>query len=579
MSNLTNSLPKAPSTLVGVVGLSLLAFGCTRTYVTNNYYPADDAGSDAQTSDHVTDASTSDAAPLVDAGGEPLDAAVPVTDGAADAAAVDAAVPPAQPDAASDAGPDGGDYLSPDELAVDVFGTYQNVYEFVVSDEQLARMNERYGGGGPIFLMEPNARDINPYGDIYTPGGGAAGGKTFVDHMFVTTPAGDTADFGKVQVNLVGESTGRAWTQNSLPNIKIDTDEFTKDKRLGIYEHVRFNNAVVGSIFREKFTFDFYNLMGYPAPRTTYAWVQSSVWGDEAKVPYVLVESYKRSFCKNRKDYFDGECPNMWEFPGDFGNNRFIDPETCQYESCDSTRVSEFDTAVMQAERGPGFKAALSPWLDWARFHEFQCLSWIFATGDDALHNFNNLVVVERPDGMFQLLPYSVDISFGQDWYRYVSLAGQSSLANGCQEDPECWADTVTTCETLLDKFSAADPIQVLDDLYTQLGEAGMLRSGDDGRYEDMRAYIEERLIELPLELEASRENPYAGYCRAPLILCGDYCEMPEYCYLCNDDGGPDPVPINLADEPLPEPAAEGDGGVDPAPNPCLPKIEYYSVK
>lgn len=565
MSNLTNSLSKAPSTLIGVVGLSLLALGCTRTYVTNNYYSADDAGSGG-TSEPVSDASTPDAAPLEDAGDEASDAAVSQTDGGV----VDAQVPPTVTDAATDAGPDGGDYLSPDELAVDVFGTYHNVYEFVVSDEQLARMNQRYNGGGPIFLVEPNVRDYNPYGDIYTPGGGGEGDKTFADHMFVTTPAGDTADFGKVQVKLVGESTGRPWTTNSLPNIKIDTNEFEKGKRLGVYEHVRFNNAVVGSIFREKFTFDFYRLMGYPAPLTTYAWVQSSVWGDEVRVPYVLVESYKRSFCKNRKDYFDDECPNMWEFPGDFGYDRFSDPGTCQYASCDSTKVSEFDTAVRLTVPGPGFKEALSPWLDWEKFHEFQCLSWLFATGDDALHNMNNLVVVERPDGKFQLLPYSVDISFGQEWYRYVRLAGQNSLAQGCQADTECWADTIATCETLLDRFVELDPVKLLDDLYAELGQAGMLRSGDVARYEDMRRYIEERLIDLPVELEANREDPYAVYCKAPQIMCGDYCALPEHCYLCDGNGGI--VPGNGKDEPLP------DGGVKPDPNPCLPRIEYYSV-
>ncbi len=283
----------------------------------------------------------------------------------------------------------------------------------------------------------------------------------------------------------------------------------------------------------------------------------------------------------------------MWEFPGDFGGDRFSDPETCQYDECDATKINELDTAVATTAQGPGYKAALSQWLDWDRFHQFQCLSWIFATGDDALHNTNNLVVVERPDGMFQLLPYSVDISFGQDWYRYVALAGQNSLARGCQADAECWADTVATCETLLNEFVVQDPVKRLDDLYAELQTAGMLRSGDDERYQDMRGYIEERLIDLPLELEASREDPYAVFCQEGQIMCGDYCELPQYCYLCNDDGeGPRPEPMPAADvgialpdpgpgpDPEPEPIPEGDGGVvEPEPNPCLPKIEYYGVK
>ncbi len=232
---------------------------------------------------------------MTDAATEPNDGAVTEFDAAVADAHVPTSEPPADAggEAPADAGSDAGDYLSPDELGVQVFGTYQNVYSFVVSDEELSRMNERYGGGGPVYLMGPQVKQANPYGDIYTPGGGEEAGKTFVDHMFVTTPEGATADFGKVQVNLVGESTGRPWTESSLPNLKIDTNEFTKGNKLGDYEHVRFNNAVVGSIFREKFTFDYYRALGYPAPLSGYAWVQSNVWGEEAKIPYVLVESYK----------------------------------------------------------------------------------------------------------------------------------------------------------------------------------------------------------------------------------------------------------------------------------------------
>jgi hypothetical protein len=592
MSSLTMNHYKIPTSLLGVVGLSMLALGCNRTFVTNNYTQSPNDAGPGETSEEPNDTSTAgDADAATDAGIGSSDA------GAAqnDSGLGDAGAPPPGPAAdagvdASDAGSDAG-YLAPGDLAIDVFGTYENVYRFVVSDEQLEQMNQRYGGGGPIFLMEPEVKAGNPYGDIYSPGGGA-GDKTFVDHMYVTTPAGDTADFGKVQVNLVGESTGRPWTDSSLPNLKIDTNEFTKGNRLGVYEHVRFNNAVVGSIFREKFTFDFYNDLGYPAPRTSYAWVQSSVWGEEEKIPYVLVESYKRSFCKLDPARFGGECPNMWEFPGDFGSGRFSEPDTCQFEECDDTHVKELDDAVALTPPGPGFKEALSPWLDWARFHEFQCLSWIFATGDDALHNTNNLVVAERPDGMFQLLPYSVDISFGQDWYRYVPLAGQNTLSRGCQEDEQCWADTIATCETLLNAFVEADPVKRLDDLYAQLEGVGMLRAGDEGRYQDIRGYIEERLIDLPLELEASREDPYAAYCKAPQIMCGDYCAMPQDCYLCNDNGGgpvpvPEPLPIRAADVgiALPDvgegedPVPVGDAGVEPEPNPCLPQVDYYGAK
>jgi hypothetical protein len=322
-------------------------------------------------------------------------------------------------------------------------------------------------------------------------------------------------------------------------------DDFVKDQSLDGFEHLRFNNALVGSIFREKFTFDYYREMGYPAPYASYGWVSNSIWGEGVEVPYVVVEVYKRNFCNQRLDYFGGECPNMWEFYGDFGNNYgwygagavFDNPDNCQFDECDSTRAKEFEAAVTATYQGPGFKEALSEYVDWGAFHDFQCLSWMFATGDDTFHNNNNVVIVERPDGKFQWLPYSIDISFGQEWYRYVELPGSNTMARGCQADPDCWKDTITACDALLEKFVTSDPVARLDNLYAELDEAGMLRNGDDDRYQDMRGYIEERLADMPGELDLNRDAPYVPQysCGYPYVQCGEYCELPQNCRDCGE--------------------------------------------
>ena len=76
--------------------------------------------------------------------------------------------------------------------------------------------------------------------------------------------------------------------------------------------------------------------------------------------------------------------------------------------------------------------------------------------------------LVERVDGKFQLLPYSVDLSFGQSWPREVRLGGHSSIAAGCQSDSGCWAETIAMCETLVDAFVAADPIGKLETMHEQ---------------------------------------------------------------------------------------------------------------
>lgn len=540
MRRIASSSPRA----LVLSTLGVTALGCGTE---NNYY---------QTTQHVYSSSS-------DAGAEDpnLPPSRPEPPARADAGADPD--PDPDPDPEGDAGttPPVDDGLpvadvAPEALVFDVFESIGTNYYFVVSEEQLERMNERYlGGGFPGGL----------FGDIYTPGGGA-GGLTYTDHLFVTTTgdAPHTADFGKVQVKLVGESTGRPWTTESLPNIKIDSDEFTEGKRISGVKHMRLNNAVIGSIFREKLTLDLYEKLGYPAPRATYAWVGSSVWGPDIKVPYILVESYKPQFCKAREGTLGGECVNMWEFPGDFGYGNFLHPESCQFAECDASRVTEFEYDVITAPPGPGYKAVLAEWLDWDAFHRFQCLSWILATGDDALHNQNNLVLMERADGKFQYLPYSVDISLGQEWYSTVSLAGSNSISQGCQSDPQCWANTISTCEGLVANFAAADPVAMLNQIYADLSEREMLRSGDQERYEALVAYLQRRITELPVELELNREGPYVNYCDFGMIYCNGYCAYPEECYVCQPEPEPEPaVPgadAGAGDE------AEGEPGDELAP-------------
>ncbi|WP_433935028.1 CotH kinase family protein [Sorangium cellulosum] len=422
------------------------------------------------------------------------------------------------------------------ELALDVFGTVGNRYWFAVSEEQLEIMNEGSGGVGI---------PIREFGDIYSPTGEDA---TYVDHLWVTTAGaeGKTADYGKVQVGVVGQSTHRPWTKRTIPNLNIDADEFVEKQRLGGFEHVRFNNGQVGSIFRERLTLELYARLDYPAPLASYAWVSSNVWGADVSIPYIVVERYKKAFCQRSESKLGGGCANMWEFVGDFagdmpgggiprpidvipmGASVFDDPGSCQLKECDNTRAKELEEAVVETPHGEGFKAALADWIDWPAFHRFQCLSWVLGTGDDALHNSNNVVLVERADGLFQYLPYSVDISLGQSWYPQVPLPGSNSLARGCQSDPACWADTIAACEDVIEEFAAVDPNTVLKELYEQLSDEGMLRPGDEERYKQLDAWITEHLEVLPVELEMNREQPQL--CMPPTVDCGGWCGYPQDC-------------------------------------------------
>ncbi len=427
------------------------------------------------------------------------------------------------------------------DLSPDVFGTIRNRYWFGVSDEQLEQLNERAGGGG---FPGPGGEDL------YQPGGSGDG--NYVDHLWLTTPPpdGKTADYGKVQVKIVGQSTMRLWTPSTIPNLNVDFDEFVEDQRIGVYEHLRFNNAQVGSIFRERLTLQFFRALGYPAPRATNAWVSSNVWGADVAIPYVVVERYKPIFCKEWEDTIGGGCANIWEFVGDFGGGYgfpgeelgsvFDDPNICEFSECDNTRAKELEIAVRETPMGDGFKQALADWIHWPSFHQFQCLSWMLEVGDDALHNTNNVVLMERGDGLFQYLPYSVDISLGQDWYPDVPLPGMNVIARGCQSDATCWADMIATCEDLIDEFNALDPKAMLDAVYDELTTEGMIRSGDDGRYEGLSSYLDSRLEQLPVELEANREPPLI--CPPYMVDCGGYCDYYENCG--NNCQPPPPPPI-----------------------------------
>jgi CotH kinase protein len=417
---------------------------------------------------------------------------------------------------------------------IDVFGVVGNRYWFAVSDEERERMNQAGGG-------------LGGEGDIYTPGGD--GDPTYVDHLWVSAYHGRTADYGQVQTKVVGQSTYKTWDRRHIPNFNIDSDQFVDEQRIGGYEHLRFGNALVGNIFRERLALSLYRELGYPAPLATHAWVSSNVWGPEVAIPYVLVERYKAKFCRDNEAALGGGCTNMWEFVGDFNGggghggpilapvdeplpgpqvSLFDDPSNCQLETCEASRVKELELLLAETPEGDGYKAALADWIAWPEFHRFQCLSWVMWVGDDTLHNGNNVVLVERADGLFQYLPYSVDISLGQDWYQNTPLTGSNVLARGCQSDASCWADTIAVCEEVIQEFAALEPVELLDQIYGELAEHGMLRLGDEARFEFLKAWLEARVAGLPAELDEFRE---LETCEEPMVDCGGgVCDYPENC-------------------------------------------------
>lgn len=403
------------------------------------------------------------------------------------------------------------------DFEIDLFAASGHKFWVEVSARELARMNEQNGGGpGPILQFVREFEIDN--GELYTPGTGA----TWADHVIVqASGASAVADFGKVEVKLVGESTYRPWNTTSIPNVRFDFDEFEMNKRLGSFEHLRLNNAMVGTIFREALAHRIYRALGYPALRSTHAFLGSNVWGDDVWVPMTLMEVYKPRFCEDNADRLGGGCLNMWEFPGDPGDA--FPPGACQWAECDDTRLKDFRAMMRRTPLGPGFKERSADFIDWDRMHEFQCISWMLATGDDALHNANNNLMIERMDGRLVWAPYSVDISAGQDWYPTVPLTGTSRVARGCQLDPECWSDTLETCERLITAFDELNPELLVEQMVTTLGTAGMLRDGDMERAIELRQWYASRQTDLPQLIERYRVLvDVLGTCPDGLEPCRD---------------------------------------------------------
>jgi hypothetical protein len=428
---------------------------------------------------------------------------------------------------------------------LDLFGTVGHRIWVQVSDAELKRINEAGGGGGfPPFLQNPadfeagsdmvqdlpaffREAELDANGDIYSPGAQP----TFADHVLVEDVSnGATTDFGKVEVKLVGESTYRAWSSTTIPNVRFDFDEFQMGVKLGGFEHLRLNNSLVGTIFREALAHRVYRALGYPALRASHALLGSNVWGQDVWVPMTLIEVYKPRFCADNQESIGGACKNMWEFQGDPGEG--VPVGACQWAECDDARLVAFRDKLRRTPFGPGFQAATADFIDWPRMHQFQCLSFILATGDDALHNANNNLIMEREDGRLVWAPYSVDISAGQSWYPSVPLTGTSRVARGCQQDPVCWSETLSTCEALIEDFDALNPEALLETIADELMHAGMMRDGDVETAMELRHWYTQRQLELTADLERYRHLPDVyGVCPNALEVCMDgTCGSAEQC-------------------------------------------------
>jgi hypothetical protein len=408
--------------------------------------------------------------------------------------------PPAEPDAPPTTPP----------FMIDVFASAGHVFRLDVSKEQ-------------ADIMEQGEFQ-NDSGDEYSIGGDVS----FADNLTVTdAKTGMSQSFGKVELAIVGQSTRRPWKR--IPSLRLDVDEFTMGQKVGDQEYMRLNNGQVSGAYREAVAVSMWKHLGYHAPRATFAWVEApGQWGSTVRVPYTLLEVYKRKWC-DANFAPDNTCVNIWESYGDIQDLA----KRCQVAECDDTRLLEFANLLQNTAPGPGYEQATSAYMDWDAFRSFQCISWITGTGDDYIHNNNNLVLVERSDGKMQFLPYSTDISAGQQWYPDVQLLGGSQLARGCQLDPTCWTKLLNRCDQLLTKYETSNVVEaVVEPMIKSLNDAGMQRRGDDRRAQELRDWYGSRASKLrsdtiwqatPCETQEACANHPDG-----LTSCQGVCVAPD---------------------------------------------------
>lgn len=430
------------------------------------------------------------------------------------------------------------------DLDIDLFGEDGHRFYFEVTPEaRLAADEQRCSFG------------FDAYGAVYELGGEENGCPIPAVNVRIH-PAGSgvCTNTGKVEVDLPGQSSFRPWAE--IPNIKLDVGEFrdlhfrTGDRQL------RFNNGQADStIVREAVALGIWRAMGYPAPRTRFVQTRSNVWDTEVRpgvaASHVMVEPYKEAFFarsapeilhvwEGQGDPFvpmgsgcDVGCCDPFGCGGDIVEPPFFDPlpapapeqaieqrgsftGDCQYSvdaDCDEEAFDAAVAALSEIPSGPGYMEATNEYIDWSLLHQNMCLSALTGTGDDWIHNSNNVVIGIREDGKVVFFPYSTDISGNHPWYEHTPYQGYAHLTQACQFDPDCWEQALSTCETMTNEFEELDVVAtIVEERCDALKEAGLDRPADAPVCEDLVEYYAARATELREELQALRDGVDSGF-------------------------------------------------------------------
>lgn len=440
------------------------------------------------------------------------------------------------------------------DLEIDLFGKDGHAFYFEVTPEMRVAQDQqscKFGGGGAVYNL----------------GETEVGCPTFAVNVRVV-PSGSAvcADTGKVELSLPGQSSWRQWSE--IPNFKLDVGEFQDQKFITGDKTVRMNNGQADStIVREATALAIWRAMDYPAPKTRFVKTQSNVWDYDFKpgvfAAHVMVQPYKKAFFSQNLS----QVTSAWEGEGDpFSGYDSLECEWSKDADCQDSVLKDIVKTVNNAPKGEGFMNATADVIDWPMLHQNQCLSALTGTGDDWIHNSNNVVIALRKDGKIMYLPYSTDISGGHPWYQntpydayrndyhYYENGGidlppqpdgdfidigvdgdggivigdgdmgvggqvgdgdgdgdgqnQGNLAQRCAMDPECRSQALDTCEEMIDQFEALDIVDnIVEERCGALTDSGLERGADQRVCDALADFYESRPDELRDELTMLRDQ------------------------------------------------------------------------
>ena len=82
-------------------------------------------------------------------------------------------------------------------------------------------------------------------------------------------------------------------------------------------------------------------------------------------------------------------------------------------------------------------------------------------------------------------------------------------------------------------EFVASEPAELVDQVHAELDGEGMLRKGDEGRYQEVRGWYEMRAATALADLDNFRDAP----CAPETVKCDGACVPVQECVLACEPG------------------------------------------